>query len=87
MFQKFLFGLQNIVKSKYTLLDCWGRPHPTLEKHVKKAWNSSKNSVHDSIKLFLSCGLSFVRFVKQITELSRARYSAHFDTKLRSMFL
>ncbi|KRZ47395.1 hypothetical protein T02_2005 [Trichinella nativa] len=30
----FLFGLQNIVKLKGTLLDCWGRPHPTLEKHV-----------------------------------------------------
>ncbi|KRY44195.1 Brix domain-containing protein F44G4.1, partial [Trichinella britovi] len=42
--KKFLFGLQNIVKSKYTLLDCWGGPHPTLEKHV------SKNSVHDGIK-------------------------------------
>ncbi|KRZ90686.1 hypothetical protein T08_7450 [Trichinella sp. T8] len=46
----FLFGLQNIVKLKGTLLDCWGRPHPTLEKHVYKAGNSSKNSVHDSIK-------------------------------------
>ncbi|KRX32254.1 hypothetical protein T05_11204, partial [Trichinella murrelli] len=30
----FLFGLQNIVKLKGTLLDCWGRPHPTLEKHI-----------------------------------------------------
>ncbi|KRY04776.1 hypothetical protein T03_13786 [Trichinella britovi] len=25
MFQEFLFGLQNIVKLKYTLLDCWVR--------------------------------------------------------------
>ncbi|KRY37047.1 hypothetical protein T01_4636 [Trichinella spiralis] len=57
------------------LLDCWGEAHPTLEKHV------SKNSVHDGIK----CGLSFVKFVKEITVLSRARYSAHFDTKLSSI--
>ncbi|KRY53010.1 hypothetical protein T03_3958 [Trichinella britovi] len=41
-----------------TLLDCWGRPHPTLEKRVYKAGN-----------------------------LSRARYSAHFDTKLSSISL
>ncbi|KRX83558.1 hypothetical protein T06_14854, partial [Trichinella sp. T6] len=80
-----LFGLQNIVKLKGTLLDCWGRPHPTLEKHVYKAGNSSKNSVHDSIKFFSSCGLSFVKFVKQITNLSIARYSAHFDIKLSSI--
>ncbi|KRY45504.1 hypothetical protein T03_6532 [Trichinella britovi] len=78
---EFLFGLQNIVKSKYTLLDCWGGPHPTLENRV------SKNSVHDGIKFFSSCGLSFVKFVKQITDLSRARYSAHFDTKLSSISL
>ncbi|KRY05044.1 hypothetical protein T12_12509 [Trichinella patagoniensis] len=37
MFQEFLFGLQNIVKLKCTLLDCW---------------DSSKNSVHDNIKVF-----------------------------------
>ncbi|KRX83587.1 hypothetical protein T06_10707 [Trichinella sp. T6] len=48
-------------------MDCWGRPHPTLEKHVYKAGNSSKNSVHD--------------------DLSRARYSAHFDTKLSSIVI
>ncbi|KRX51948.1 hypothetical protein T09_6889 [Trichinella sp. T9] len=70
MFQDFLFGLQNIVKLKGTLLDCWGRPHPTLEKHVYKAG------------IFSSCGLCFVKFVKQITNLSITRYSAHFDTKL-----
>ncbi|KRZ49653.1 Receptor expression-enhancing protein 5, partial [Trichinella nativa] len=45
----------------------------------------SKNSVHDGIKFFSSCGLSFVKFVKQITLLNRARYSAHFDTKLSSI--
>ncbi|KRY47985.1 hypothetical protein T03_13879 [Trichinella britovi] len=44
-------AMQNIVKLKGTLLDCWGRPHLTLEKHVYKAGNSSKNSVHDGIKL------------------------------------
>ncbi|KRZ67220.1 hypothetical protein T10_1299 [Trichinella papuae] len=33
MFQKFLFGLQNIAKLKGTLLDCWGGSHPSLEKH------------------------------------------------------
>ncbi|KRY25843.1 hypothetical protein T01_14189 [Trichinella spiralis] len=43
--------------------------------------DSSKNSVHDGIK----CGLSFVKFVKQITNLSRARYSANFDTKHSSI--
>ncbi|KRZ84118.1 hypothetical protein T08_12959 [Trichinella sp. T8] len=106
MFQDFLFGLQNIVNLKGTLLDCWGRPHPTLEKHIYKAGNSSKNSVHDSINPFIgkecdtffffsSCGLSFVQFVKQFVEqakfvkqialLYRARYSAHFDTKLSSI--
>ncbi|KRY11167.1 hypothetical protein T12_10669 [Trichinella patagoniensis] len=63
--------------------------------HYKK---NSKNSVHDGIKPFIgkiydksfffsSCGLSFVKFVKQITDLSRARYSAHFDTKLSSISL
>ncbi|KRY17311.1 hypothetical protein T12_9802 [Trichinella patagoniensis] len=31
----FLFGLQNIVKLKGTLLDCWGRPHPTLNTSKK----------------------------------------------------
>ncbi|KRZ87346.1 hypothetical protein T08_4198 [Trichinella sp. T8] len=55
-----------------TLLDCW---------------DSSKNSVHDGIKFFSSCGLSFVKFVKQITLLYRARYSAHFDTKLSSIVI
>ncbi|XP_003369993.1 conserved hypothetical protein [Trichinella spiralis] len=45
--------------------------------------DSSKNSVHDGIKFFSSRGLNFVKFVKQITLLNRARYSAHFDTKLR----
>ncbi|KRX79391.1 hypothetical protein T06_7649 [Trichinella sp. T6] len=84
MLQEFLFGLQNIVNSKYTLLDCWGGPHPTLKKRVK-SWNSI-NSLHDGIKFFL-CGLSSVKFVKQITDLSRARYSAHFDTKLQSIYL
>ncbi|KRY28628.1 hypothetical protein T01_16120 [Trichinella spiralis] len=29
----------------------------------------------------------FVQFVKQIADLSRARYSAHFDTKLSSISL
>ncbi|KRY06279.1 hypothetical protein T12_5524 [Trichinella patagoniensis] len=57
------------------LMDCWGGAHPTLEKHV------SKNSVHDGI----ICRVSFVEFVKQITDLSRARYSVHFDTKLSSI--
>ncbi|KRX79996.1 hypothetical protein T06_4010 [Trichinella sp. T6] len=37
------------------------------------------------LKVFSSCGVSFVKFVKQITDLSRARYSAHFDTKLSSI--
>ncbi|KRY15815.1 hypothetical protein T12_15903 [Trichinella patagoniensis] len=46
---------------------------------------NSKNAVHDGINFFSSCGLSFVKFVKQITDLSRARYSAHFDTKLSSI--
>ncbi|KRY39197.1 hypothetical protein T01_10631 [Trichinella spiralis] len=76
--EEFLFGLQNIVKSKYTLLECWGGPHLTLKKHV------SKNSVHD---VFSSCELSFVKFVEQITDLSRARYSAHFDIKLSSIVI
>ncbi|KRZ94801.1 hypothetical protein T08_4454 [Trichinella sp. T8] len=40
--------------------------------------DSSKNVVHD---------VSFVKFVKQITDLSRTRYSAHFDTKLSSISL
>ncbi|KRX35378.1 hypothetical protein T05_6746 [Trichinella murrelli] len=53
-------------------------------KHNPKT-DSSKNSVHDGIKFFSSCGLSFVKFVKQITLLSRARYSAHFDTKRSSI--
>ncbi|KRY16767.1 hypothetical protein T12_6162 [Trichinella patagoniensis] len=72
MFQEFLFGLQNIV--------------------------NSKNAVHDGIKHFIGkkcdksffsslCGLSFVKFVKQITDLSRTRYSAHFDTKLSSIVI
>ncbi|KRY45355.1 hypothetical protein T03_17922 [Trichinella britovi] len=84
-FIDFLFGLQNIVNLKGTLLDCWGRPHPTLEKNVCKAGNSSKNSVHDGIKFSSSCGLIFGKFVKQIALLYRARYSAHFDTKLSSI--
>ncbi|KRX76110.1 hypothetical protein T06_14992 [Trichinella sp. T6] len=75
MFQEFLFGLQNIVKSKYTLLDCWGGPYP-LEKNTSK-----------KLGFFSSCGLSFVKFVKQITDLSRARYSAHFDIKLSSIVI
>ncbi|KRY52601.1 hypothetical protein T03_5355 [Trichinella britovi] len=36
---------------------------------------------------FSSCGLSSVKFVKQITDLSRARYFAHFDTKLSSIVI
>ncbi|XP_003376140.1 conserved hypothetical protein [Trichinella spiralis] len=44
--------------------------------------DSTKNVVHD---VFSSCGLSFVNFVKQIREFSVARYSAHFDAKLRSI--
>ncbi|KRX39542.1 hypothetical protein T05_7316 [Trichinella murrelli] len=36
-------------------------------------------------EFFSSCGLSFVKFVKQIALLYRARYSAHFDTKLSSI--
>ncbi|KRY27625.1 hypothetical protein T01_15497 [Trichinella spiralis] len=43
MFQEFLFRLQNIVKLKGTLLDCWGVAHPSLEKHVLLlAKNSTK---------------------------------------------
>ncbi|KRY56707.1 hypothetical protein T03_8864 [Trichinella britovi] len=53
--------------------------------NIVKLKDSSKNSVHDGIKFFSSCGLSFVKFVKQIIDLSRARYSAHFDTKLSSI--
>ncbi|KRX72565.1 hypothetical protein T06_16470 [Trichinella sp. T6] len=49
--REFLFGLQKIVKSKYTLLDCWGGPHLTIEKNV------SKNSVYDDIKFFLRVDL------------------------------
>ncbi|KRX33819.1 hypothetical protein T05_14781, partial [Trichinella murrelli] len=33
-------------------------PHTTLEKHVYKAGNSSKNSVHDGINFFLRVDLS-----------------------------
>ncbi|KRX56809.1 hypothetical protein T09_11635 [Trichinella sp. T9] len=33
------------------------------------------------------CGVNFVKVVKQITDLSRARYSAHFDIKLSSISL
>ncbi|KRZ52856.1 hypothetical protein T02_7173 [Trichinella nativa] len=69
--REFLFGLQNIVKSKYTLLDCWGGPHPTLEKNVGKKCDkifAKKLSFFS----FFSCELSSVKFVKQITDLSRA---------------
>ncbi|KRZ90195.1 hypothetical protein T08_8072 [Trichinella sp. T8] len=38
--------------------------------------HSSKNSVHDGIKFFLRVDLVF-----------RARYSAHFDTKLSSIVI
>ncbi|XP_003368327.1 conserved hypothetical protein [Trichinella spiralis] len=38
-FQEFLFGLQNIVNIKDTLVDCSDVAHPTLEKHLK---NSTK---------------------------------------------
>ncbi|KRX40775.1 hypothetical protein T05_9696 [Trichinella murrelli] len=71
-----------------TLLDCWGRPHPTLEKHVYKAGNSSKNSVHDGIKPFIGkkCDKIFVK-KSSFFNLSRARYSAHFDTKLSSIVI
>ncbi|KRX77057.1 hypothetical protein T06_5680 [Trichinella sp. T6] len=78
MFQEFLFGLQNIVKSKYTLLDCWGGPHPTLEKRLK-SWES-KNSPFIGKK----CDKLFVK-KSSFFNLSRARYSAHFDTKLSSI--
>ncbi|KRX35390.1 hypothetical protein T05_585 [Trichinella murrelli] len=56
------------------LMDCWGGAHPILEKHLKEF-------------IFSWCGVNFVKFVKQITDLSRARYSAHFDTKLSSISL
>ncbi|KRZ71132.1 hypothetical protein T08_1229 [Trichinella sp. T8] len=39
------------------------------------------------VMFFSSRGLNFVKFVKQITDLSRPRYSAHFDTKLSSIVL
>ncbi|KRX19907.1 hypothetical protein T07_5151 [Trichinella nelsoni] len=51
-FQEFLFGLQNIVNLKGTLVDCWGVAHPTLEKHFRNLMkfvllDSTKNAVHD----------------------------------------
>ncbi|KRY21716.1 hypothetical protein T12_13136 [Trichinella patagoniensis] len=52
-----------------------------------KGIHQSKNSVHNGIKFFSSRGLNFVKFVKQISLLNRARYSAHFDTKLSSISL
>ncbi|KRY26504.1 hypothetical protein T01_2344 [Trichinella spiralis] len=41
----------------------------------------------DKIFFSSSCGLSFVKFVKEITTLSIARYSAYFDTKVSSITL
>ncbi|KRX32735.1 hypothetical protein T09_299 [Trichinella sp. T9] len=46
-----------------------------------------KESVHDGIKFVSSRGLNFVKFVKQISLLNRARYSAHFDTKRSSIVI
>ncbi|KRX12645.1 hypothetical protein T07_808 [Trichinella nelsoni] len=74
-------------KVKMYVVGLLGWAHPTLEKHA------TKNAVHDGIKpsigkkgdsifFFSSCGLSSAKFVKKIADLSRARYSAHFDTKL-----
>ncbi|KRX13061.1 hypothetical protein T07_5383 [Trichinella nelsoni] len=70
MFQDFLFGLQNIVNSKNSV-------HDGIKHFIGKKC--------DKILFFSSRGLNFVKFVKQITLLNRARYSAHFDTKLRSI--
>ncbi|KRZ84294.1 hypothetical protein T08_14239 [Trichinella sp. T8] len=40
----------------------------------------------DKIFFVSSRGLNFVKFVKQISLLNRARYSAHFDTKRSSIY-
>ncbi|KRX69181.1 hypothetical protein T06_5364, partial [Trichinella sp. T6] len=66
-----------------TLLDCWGGAHHTLEKHVLKA----------GIRRILYMMVSNLLLAKNATKvslknhLSRARYSAHFDTKLSSIVL
>ncbi|KRZ49859.1 hypothetical protein T02_600 [Trichinella nativa] len=39
------------------------------------------------LKFVSSRGLNFVKFVKQISLLNRARYSAHFDTKRISIVI
>ncbi|KRX33046.1 hypothetical protein T05_13239, partial [Trichinella murrelli] len=70
------------------VVDCWGGAHPTLEKHIVRLtlhMMVSYGKKCDKIFFFSSCGLSFVKFVKQISLLNRTRYSAHFDTKLRSI--
>ncbi|KRX73938.1 hypothetical protein T06_15150 [Trichinella sp. T6] len=56
---------------------------------VEEQWASKcfigKKCGNIFVKIFFFVWIYFVKFAKQITVLSAARYSAHFDTKLRSV--
>ncbi|XP_003366107.1 conserved hypothetical protein [Trichinella spiralis] len=56
-FQEFLFGLQNIVNIKDTLVDCSDVAHPTLEKHVFNVniWKSIEQEIDISYFMIYIC--------------------------------